>query len=108
MADVVVLKTGSNRCVVAQWDAREEPWVLDLETPDSTDWTEEALSARLEELVAYNLERDATHRARAISPPPPPSPTAALGCEKEDADPAFVIEPTEHAEKAGPANLNAP
>jgi hypothetical protein len=109
MADVVVLKSGSNRCVVAQWDAREEPWVFDLETLDSPDWSEAALSERLQELVDYNLERDATHRARAISPPPPPpSPTAALGDKEDDADPAVSIEPAEHAGKAETANLNAP
>ena len=108
MADVVVLKSGSNRCVVAQWDAREEPWVFDLENLDSTDWSEAALSARLQELVDYNLERSATHRARAVSPPPPPSPNHALGEKEDDADPAVSIEPTEHAEKARAANLNAP
>ena len=110
MADVVVLKSGSNRRVVAQWDATGEPWVFDLENLDAGDWSEEALSARLQELVDYNLERDATHRARAISPPPPPpSPNHALGCEKEDdADPAVSIEPTEHAQKARAANLSAP
>ena len=109
MADVVVLKSGSNRCVVAQWDATGEPWVFDLENLDAGDWTEKALSARLQELVDYNLERSATHRARAVSPPPPPSPNHALGCEKEDdADPAVVIEPIAHVEKARAANSNAP
>jgi len=100
MADVVVLKSGSNRCVVAQWDAAEEPWVWELESGESSEWNEEALRKRLQELVDYNLEREAAHRARAVSPPLPlPSPTAALDCDKDDPDPAVVIEPIALPEK---------
>jgi hypothetical protein len=98
MADVVVLKSGSDRCVVAQWDAAEEPWVFELESPDSSEWSEASLSSRLQELVEYNLERDAMHRARAVSPPLPP-PTSALGFEKDDVDPPVVIDPAERPEK---------
>lgn len=92
MADVVVLKSGSRKCVVAQGDAADEPWVWELESGESSEWNEDALRKRLQELVDYNLDREAAHRARAVSPPLP-LPTAALDCDKDDPDPAFVIEP---------------